>query len=278
MQTRGASPGKFGNRDRGSFAVFQGAFWLVAGFLLFLSGVSQGPTDVSLVRNLYYTLVGCLFTGLAAYGLPHILSGTLPLKGWLAAIAASIGAGSLLTLPINPVTYGQLGVPMHELTLPLWFAGSLNYSLVLMVWALLFRIWAGKPPAEPPSGSTDEDPPTNPMISAYQGSQRVSIPIDDVLYLKAAGDYVQVTTHQGERLKRTTLKAMEDRCASLGFLRIHRSLLINTHKVTLVEALSKGSFNFQFPNGNHLQSSRSYRQAIQHHFFAPVAEQESVSH
>ncbi|MFC5152109.1 LytTR family DNA-binding domain-containing protein [Streptomyces amakusaensis] len=52
------------------------------------------------------------------------------------------------------------------------------------------------------------------------------IPIDAVTYVEAQGDYARLHTENGSHLVRIPLSTLEERWASRGFVRIHRSHLV----------------------------------------------------
>ncbi len=53
----------------------------------------------------------------------------------------------------------------------------------------------------------------------------------EVAWVEAQGDYARLHTADGEHLVRVPLSSLEDRWAEAGFLRIHRSLLVDTRRV-----------------------------------------------
>ncbi|MGI5404360.1 LytR/AlgR family response regulator transcription factor [Streptomyces sp. CA-135486] len=52
------------------------------------------------------------------------------------------------------------------------------------------------------------------------------VAIDDITYVEAQGDYARLHTDDGSHLVRIPLSTLEDRWASRGFVRIHRSHLV----------------------------------------------------
>ncbi|MFK4226718.1 LytR/AlgR family response regulator transcription factor [Streptomyces sp. NPDC019890] len=52
------------------------------------------------------------------------------------------------------------------------------------------------------------------------------VPIDDITYVEAQGDYARLHTDDGSHLVRIPLSTLEERWASRGFVRIHRSHLV----------------------------------------------------
>ncbi len=58
----------------------------------------------------------------------------------------------------------------------------------------------------------------------------------DIRYVEAQGDYARLHTHRGSHLVRIPLATLEQRWEEHGFLRIHRSLLVNTAHVDEIRA------------------------------------------
>ncbi|MEV6396085.1 LytTR family DNA-binding domain-containing protein [Streptomyces sp. NPDC051907] len=52
------------------------------------------------------------------------------------------------------------------------------------------------------------------------------VPIDDIAYVEAQGDYARLHTEDGSHLVRIPLSTLEERWAPRGFVRIHRSHLV----------------------------------------------------
>ncbi|MFI2452601.1 LytR/AlgR family response regulator transcription factor [Streptomyces sp. NPDC019539] len=52
------------------------------------------------------------------------------------------------------------------------------------------------------------------------------VPIDEITYVEAQGDYARLHTAEGSHLVRIPLSTLEERWASRGFVRIHRSHLV----------------------------------------------------
>lgn len=57
------------------------------------------------------------------------------------------------------------------------------------------------------------------------------IPINDILYLEAMGDYVKLFTQQKFHAIHTTLKSVEEKLPSSKFLRVHRSYIVALNKI-----------------------------------------------
>lgn len=81
----------------------------------------------------------------------------------------------------------------------------------------------GPPPAvapHAPGGTAAE------QIPVELGGVTRFVPIDDIAYVEAQGDYARLHTEDGSHLVRIPLSTLEERWASRGFVRIHRSHLV----------------------------------------------------
>ena len=67
-------------------------------------------------------------------------------------------------------------------------------------------------------------------------SRMVRINFDEVLYVEALSDYVNIVTAKHKYIVYTTLKALETRLSIFpSFLRVHRSYLLNTQHIESIE-------------------------------------------
>ncbi|WP_093797577.1 LytTR family DNA-binding domain-containing protein [Streptomyces sp. Wb2n-11] len=78
---------------------------------------------------------------------------------------------------------------------------------------------AAAPPAVLPQTAPDE-------IPVELGGVTRFIPIGDIAYVEAQGDYARLHTHAGSHLVRIPLSTLEERWAARGFVRIHRRHLV----------------------------------------------------
>ena len=72
-------------------------------------------------------------------------------------------------------------------------------------------------------------------IAVRSGQKIKIIPIEDILYIKADGDYISIRTVAGSWLKEQTMKYTEDRLPINDFVRIHRSYIVNIHRISRIE-------------------------------------------
>ncbi|GAA4760543.1 MULTISPECIES: LytTR family DNA-binding domain-containing protein [Streptomyces] len=68
--------------------------------------------------------------------------------------------------------------------------------------------------------------PGGDQIAVELGGVTRFVPVDDISYVEAQGDYARLHTADGSHLVRIPLSTLEERWASRGFVRIHRSHLV----------------------------------------------------
>ena len=78
--------------------------------------------------------------------------------------------------------------------------------------------------------------PINTDLFVKVNSRMVRINFDEVLYVEALSDYVNIVTNKHKYIVYTTLKALEARLRSFpNFIRVHRSYVLNTQHIDSIE-------------------------------------------
>ena len=72
-------------------------------------------------------------------------------------------------------------------------------------------------------------------ITVRYGQKIKIIPVNDIIYLQADGDYVSVYTAEGHWLKEQTMKYSEEILPPDRFVRTHRSYIVNIHHISRIE-------------------------------------------
>jgi len=85
----------------------------------------------------------------------------------------------------------------------------------------------------------DESPTTQTEIidrlTVRNGQKIKIIPVNDIIFLRADGDYVDIHTAEGHWLKEQTMKYTEDILPPDRFVRTHRSYIVNIHHISRIE-------------------------------------------
>ena len=106
------------------------------------------------------------------------------------------------------------------------------------------------------------DRKTEPIV-LRSGARRLLFDPDEVEWIEGADNYLRLHAGGVERLVRGTLSSMEALLASHGFLRIHRSLLVNERVVRELVPQRGGELALVLASGVRLVAGRSYRRAIE---------------
>lgn len=88
------------------------------------------------------------------------------------------------------------------------------------------------------------------------------IPVADIEWLHAEGNYVALHLRGHDYLLRSTMAAIEARLDPARFARIHRGYIVNLDLVTEIEPLEYGDARVLLRDGSRLPCSRNYREAL----------------
>lgn len=94
-------------------------------------------------------------------------------------------------------------------------------------------------------------------ITVKDGSRIYLIPTCDLLYIQACGDYVTLVTTEGQYVKEQTMKYLETHLPATGFVRVHRSTIVNVTQISRVELFGKENYRLLLKNGVKLRVSHS---------------------
>ncbi|MBE0647224.1 MAG: response regulator transcription factor [Bacteroidales bacterium] len=83
------------------------------------------------------------------------------------------------------------------------------------------------------------------------------IPVQEIRYLEADGDYVTIHTEKDKFLKEKTMKYFETHLDPGRFIRIHRSAIINVEFMDKLEYYDKESYAVLMKDGARLKASTS---------------------
>lgn len=108
------------------------------------------------------------------------------------------------------------------------------------------------------------DTRSNDRLAVKDGSRLYFLSLQDITYVRADGDYLHVHTSDGERrMIRESMRNFEQRLAHGSFMRISRSLLVNTRHVKEMKPTPRGNYEFMLSSGGErLTSGKTYREAV----------------
>jgi two-component system LytT family response regulator len=99
-------------------------------------------------------------------------------------------------------------------------------------------------------------------IAVRSAGKTYFVDLQDVDWIQAAENYVQLHTSAAKHLAHATVQTLQEVLDPQQFLRIHRSLIVNVRQVKELETATHGEFVFVLRSGARMQSSRTYHDAI----------------
>lgn len=100
-------------------------------------------------------------------------------------------------------------------------------------------------------------------ILAIKDAGEVSrVPVSDIIWIDAAGDYMCVHTHENTHILRKTMKQLEETLNPKQFIRSHRSTIVNKHYIHKFCSQLNGEYYLVLNNGKELKVSRSYKEKV----------------
>jgi hypothetical protein len=133
------------------------------------------------------------------------------------------------------------------------------YALILWVFWLgdfLARRWSRADETRAVRGG--------PVFDIRDGATLIRAPVTDIVAASSAGNYVEFHLADGRKpLMRATLSTVEGQLSPHGFVRTHRSWLINPLRVRGLTAEGSGDFLITLDGGGEAPLSRRFPEALQ---------------
>ena len=114
----------------------------------------------------------------------------------------------------------------------------LGYSAGLLLFWLITRLTANQTAAAPSADAATFD--------IRDGARVIRVPVADILAISSAGNYVEILLADGRKpLMRSPLSAVETDLGAHGFVRTHRSWLVNAKRVTGLKPEGSGDYEVE---------------------------------
>jgi DNA-binding LytR/AlgR family response regulator len=126
-------------------------------------------------------------------------------------------------------------------------------------------VFARQGPALAPSqlDTAEPDPAAPATFDIRDGATLLRAPVAEIVAVKAAGNYVEFALQDGRRpLMRVSMARVEAALAPHGFVRTHRSWLVNPGRVRELSATGSGDFRIDLGDALTAPASRRYPQAL----------------
>ena len=99
-------------------------------------------------------------------------------------------------------------------------------------------------------------------LAVRSGGKTVLVGVDEIDWIEAAENYVQLHTARSKHLLHVPLSTLEKSLDPAIFLRIHRSVIVNVTRIRELEPIAHGEYAVTLAGGARLQSGRNYSQKL----------------
>jgi hypothetical protein len=131
------------------------------------------------------------------------------------------------------------------------------FMIAVVFWLIDRKTAAARPVVE--QAPSDPRPPE---IWLRDGAKSIRVDPVQIVSVTSAGNYVEFALPDARHLIRGTLAGEENRLKPFGFVRIHRTRLVNMMRVVAIEGRSNGDFVAKMDTGEMIAGSRRYRDAV----------------
>lgn len=133
----------------------------------------------------------------------------------------------------------------------------ITYVSILAVFLLARRLVAGPVTSPPPQPSGETA-----LLEVRDGNRVVMLRPDEIDWVSAAGNYVELHGAFGTELARRTMADVGAELAPHGFVRVHRSRLVRRTAIATTQTRQSGDFNITLRSGTVISGSRRFRQNL----------------
>jgi two-component system LytT family response regulator len=182
---------------------------------------------------------------------------TLPVSRWpLVVFTTAYDQYALEAFKVHAVDYLLKPVEHERLAIAVQRARKLKEHTELEAeHARLMALVGG---ARAPSlGENSDD-----RLTLKDGNTLVRVPLADIRWIDAAGDYAVVHTALANHVARASLRELAERLPPERFVRIHRSTIVQVRYVTRLRPHINGEYFVDVEGGHELKLSRGYRDQL----------------
>jgi hypothetical protein len=165
---------------------------------------------------------------------------------WALRMVIYAAAGSRYPIPLNEIVY-EYGKDV------------LAYAGFAALFWLVSRVTFRSDQAQATPAPIRDD-----CFDIVDGARILRIPLTEILAVRAAGNYVEFLLRDGRRpLMRAPLGEIESTLEPAGFLRTHRSWVVNAASVRGLEPAGSGDYQLDLDGGQQAPVSRRFPRALE---------------
>jgi DNA-binding LytR/AlgR family response regulator len=163
------------------------------------------------------------------------------------------------TLSSLPAAHGTHGWAVHELELQMKSLAIESRETLELPSMPGQSAWTAKKPFPIPRAPGR---PWSPRVAIKVKGKILFIHPADVVAIEAQGNYVVLQRGECQYLLRESISAVAEKFESLGFIRIHRSVLVNGSFVEEITPHSTGDYGLRVKGGREYTVTRTYRKNL----------------
>jgi len=110
---------------------------------------------------------------------------------------------------------------------------------------------------------TPDQPTRDQVLTVRSGTRTIPVPVAEIRWIEAAGDYVTLHLAGARHLLSERLKSLEKRLDPARFVRVHRSAIVNVEAVRSLKHLGHGDYEAGLDEGSTVRISRTRRAKLQ---------------
>jgi len=137
-----------------------------------------------------------------------------------------------------------------------------NFTVLMFALAALAVVVQANFPRAALPASPAKPAPMLTHVDVKQRGEPLSLPLSEVDWIEAQGNYIALHVGAAQHLLRDTISGFGARLDSTRFVRIHRSMIVAVDRVQKIEALPNNDMLLHLKHGIPLRASRSYASAV----------------
>jgi DNA-binding LytR/AlgR family response regulator len=103
-----------------------------------------------------------------------------------------------------------------------------------------------------------------PRIAFKVKSRILFLELAEIVAVQAEGNYVSLQRRPNPYLLHESLSSMAEKLRPFGFIRIHRSVVVNTSAVEEIQPLPTGEYRLRLKGGKEYLATRTYKDNLRH--------------
>jgi LytTr DNA-binding domain len=177
------------------------------------------------------------------------------------AFVSSLLMGGLVTFVAGLGTFGWARLNGSN-----WMVSGVQSAVVLFLWCSLYfsiKNWQLTASENAADKSDGQGPRGYAARFAIRTGSRIQVVSqENVLWISAARDYVELHTRAGTHLLRETMRSLQQRLDPARFVRIHRSRIVRWDQIVELSGLENGEYSVKLRDGSEHRCSRTYSGAL----------------